>query len=190
MDSNYWQKRYENDQIGWDIGYISTPIKAYFDNVADKEMKILIPGGGNGHEAAYLWANGFKNVHLCDWAAAPLEDFAKKNPTFPKNQLLHLDFFELEDKFDCVIEQTFFCALPPDRRSDYAEKMAAILKEGGKLVGLLFGVDFEREGPPFGGDKAEYLEYFHPHFSEISIVPCANSIPPRQGSELFIELIK
>ena len=190
MDDNYWQNRYDNQQTGWDIGYISTPIKTYFDKIEDKSCKILIPGCGNAHEATYLWENGFKNVYLCDWANSPLKNFAAQNPTFPKEQLLHIDFFTIEDTFDYVIEQTFFCALPPSRRTEYATKMSEIILKGGKLVGLLFGIEFDREGPPFGGTKEEYRPYFEPHFSSISMEPCLNSIPPRLGRELFIELIK
>jgi len=191
MDNKYWQKRYEEDNTGWDVGHATPPITTYFDKVADKSAKILIPGCGNAYEAAYLWEQGFANVYLCDWAASPLAKFADSHPEFPKEQLINADFFKLEEGgFDFVVEQTFFCALPRNRRADYAKKVAELLKSKGKLVGLLFGVEFEREGPPFGGSKEEYVDCFTPHFSTVSIEPCQNSIPPRQGSELFIELIK
>ena len=37
-------------ETGWDIGYVSTPIKEYFNQVKNKELKILIPGGGNSYK--------------------------------------------------------------------------------------------------------------------------------------------
>lgn len=191
LDKNYWQNRYEENEIGWDAGSITTPIKNYFNNIQDKTVKILIPGCGNAHEAAYLFEQGFKNLYLCDWAQAPLDNFAKEHPDFPATQLICADFFELKEKdFDYVVEQTFFCAIDPKLRQNYAMKMAEILKKGGKLVGLLFAVHMEKEGPPFGGDKAEYLTYFEPYFSDISIEPCPNSIKPRAGKEFFINLLK
>ena len=53
---------------GWDIGGPSTPLVKYFDQLADKQRKILIPGAGNAYEAEYLWAQGFSNVHVLDIA--------------------------------------------------------------------------------------------------------------------------
>jgi len=58
--SNYWENRYQNQQTGWDIGEISSPLKAYIDQLEDKSIKILIPGAGNAYEAEYLFLNGFK----------------------------------------------------------------------------------------------------------------------------------
>jgi hypothetical protein len=63
------------------------------------------------------------------------------------------------------------------------------LKPEGKLVGLLFNRSFEG-GPPFGGSKEEYETYFHPYFSSIKMDECHNSIEPRMGTELFIQLQK
>lgn len=195
LNKNYWQDRYKEQQTGWDTGAITTPIKDYFDalNESQKKAKILIPGCGNAHEATYLYNQGFLNVFICDWAAAPLENFANQNPSFPKEQLIHANFFDLEiGNFDYVIEQTFFCAIDPALRSNYATKMAAILKKGGKLVGLLFSekLDTGKEGPPFNGTIEEYLGYFQPLFSSVNIEPCQNSITPRLGVELFMELVK
>jgi methyl halide transferase len=122
-----------------------------------------------------------------------LANFAKNNPGFPANQLICGDFFKLEQRdFDYVVEQTFFCAILPEMRPDYAQKMSEILKEGGKLVGLLFGeaLDLDRDGPPFGGNREEYMDYFTPHFRIVKMEECKNSIKPREGSELFIEIIK
>lgn len=191
LDKDYWQNRYQEEKTGWDAGNITTPIKAYFDAIEDKTLKILIPGCGNAHEAAYLFQQGFSNLYLCDWAQAPLDTFSDENPNFPKEQLICANFFDLEEKeFDYIVEQTFFCAINPSLRSQYALKMSELLKVGGQLVGLLFGKELGLEGPPFGGNKTEYLSYFEPLFSTINMEPCTNSIAPRLGSELFIEIQK
>ncbi|MDX1334071.1 MAG: SAM-dependent methyltransferase, partial [Robiginitalea sp.] len=96
------------------------------------------------------------------------------------------DFFEFnEGPFDLVLEHTFFCALPPDLRPQYAEKMAGLLKKGGKLAGLLFDFPLTEEGPPFGGSREEYLRLFEPFFEIRILEEARNSIPPRAGRELF-----
>lgn len=189
LDKDFWNDRYENNSIGWDLGIISTPLKEYIDQLEDKTIKILIPGAGNAHEAEYLIQQGFTNVFIIDIAPIPLVEFQFRNPTFPSERLFLKDFFELVDQFDLILEQTFFCAIDPVLRSKYALKMNELLAENGKLVGVLFNKQFEA-GPPFGGNKVEYKKYFEPKFEVKIMDECYNSIPPRQGSELFIQLVK
>jgi thiopurine S-methyltransferase len=188
LNSNYWQERYATQQTGWDAGTITTPIKEYIDQLTDKSIKILIPGCGNAHEAAYLWQQGFTNVFLLDYVAEPLNNFSKQFPDFPKDHLILLDFFNLEEKFDLILEQTFFCALDPSLRKSYVEKMQRLLNPEGKLVGVLFNCKFEKQGPPFGGTKDEYLALFDDYFEIRKMEECYNSIAPRKGNELFVVL--
>lgn len=189
FDADFWNERYESQNIGWDIGTISTPLKDYFDQLEDRSMSILIPGAGNAYEAEYLVGLGFENVSIVDFAPNPLSDFKQRNPSFPDERLLLKDFFELEGEYDLIIEQTFFCALDPSSRTKYTKKMSELLSQNGKLVGVLFNRHFD-EGPPFGGNKEEYLTYFEDEFIVRKMEDCYNSILPRQGSELFIQLQK
>lgn len=187
--SSYWSSRYQAQNTGWDIGYPSTPIKEYIDQLEDKQLKILIPGAGNAYEAEYIFQQGFTNIYVLDIAKEPLAAFAERNPDFPKHQLIHGNFFEHEGQYDLIIEQTFFCSFPPtaDNRQYYAQKMHELLKPQGKLVGLWFSFPLKRdaEKPPFGGSKEEYLGYFDPLFEIVNLDKAHNSIPPRAGNELF-----
>lgn len=80
--------------------------------------------------------------------------------------------------------------MDPSLRPKYAEKVHSLLKKDGKLVGLLFDDKFNQDGPPFGGTKDEYISYFRPWFEIKYFDKAYNSIPPREGRELFICLIK
>ena len=185
----YWKDRYDNEMTGWDIGYPSTPLKEYFDQLENKNVSILIPGAGNAYEAAYLWNQGFKNVHIIDIVAEVVESFLKNNPSFPTEHAHHGDFFKHDSHYDLIVEQTFFCSFPPmkETRMLYAEKMASLLVPGGKLVGLWFNFPLKDDmvKRPFGGTKEEYISYLSPHFSFCSMEDCYNSIAPRSGSELW-----
>lgn len=185
LNQEYWSSRYREHRTGWDLGAISPPIKEYIDQLEDKSMSILLPGGGNAYEAEYLFLKGFKNVFVADIAQEPLENLKRRAPSFPEENLICKDFFALEGKFDLILEQTFFCALPVEMRKTYAEKMNELLNEGGKLVGVLFNNQFQADGPPFGGSKEEYLTYFKPVFKIEVMETCYNSFPARQGTELF-----
>lgn len=191
LTSEYWEGRYLNSETGWDIGYASTPIKEYFEKVTDKNLKILIPGAGNAYEAEFFFQAGFFNTWVVDWAEAPLVNLVDRCPDFPKSQLLQMDFFGMEERgFDIIVEQTFFCALEPALRKAYAHKMAELLRENGKLVGVLFDAPLNHDRPPFGGSEEDYIPVFQPYFDFHTFERCYNSIPPRKGRELFIELQK
>lgn len=186
----YWNDKYQSGQTGWNIGYPSTPLKTYFDQLTNKELKILIPGAGNSYEAEYLFHKGFTNVYVLDISVYPLQNFKSRVPDFPKAQLLHSDFFALDDKFDLIIEQTFFCAQQPPLRKAYCQQMHRLLHPGGKVVGLLFQFPLTESGPPFGGNKDEYRQLFQERF-DIQIMETAyNSIKPRANNELFMKLLR
>lgn len=186
LTDKYWNTRYLTDDFAWDLGDVSTPLKAYFEQLNNKDLKILIPGAGNSYEAEFLFNKGFKNVFVLDFAEAPLQNIKKRIPNFPSHQLIQQDFFKHEGVYDLIIEQTFFCAINPSLRQQYAEHMKALLKSTGKLVGLLFNDVLNADKPPFGGNKAEYQTLFSPLF-EIKLMETAyNSIKPREGRELFV----
>jgi hypothetical protein len=184
LNSDYWENRYKKNEIGWDTGSITTPLKEYIDQLNNKDLKILIPGAGNGYEFDYLINNGFKNVFVVDIAATPLKNIEKRNPKYKSNLIL-LDYFELNQKFDLIIEQTFFCALDPNLRKNYSLKTSEILNSKGKIAGLLFDFPLTEDGPPFGGSIEEYKNLFSKTFDIKILEKAYNSIKPRANKELF-----
>ncbi len=190
MNKEFWTQRYQQKNTGWDIGEISNPLKEYIDQLQNKDLKILIPGAGNSYEAEYLFRKGFKNVHVIDISDRPLQNFKKRLPDFPDSQMIEGDFFQLKEKFDLILEQTFFCAIPVELRTNYARHAADLLNYGGRISGLLFKFPLTEDGPPFGGSKEEYLKYFSPYFEIDILENCYNSIKPRQGNELFFKFTK
>ncbi|MFN8353718.1 MAG: methyltransferase domain-containing protein [Spirosomataceae bacterium] len=186
LDQQYWDNRYQASQTGWDIGYVSPPLKAYFDQLTDKHQPILIPGCGNAYEAMYLLQQGFTNLTLVDISPTLVDNLRSLLTTYLSSGLRIecQDFFEHTGSYALIVEQTFFCALDPSYRSAYVQKMHQLLQPQGKLVGLLFDKAFEG-GPPFGGNKAEYEALFGPYFEMKTMAKAYNSIPPRAGAELF-----
>ena len=186
LDEAYWTSRYDNNTSTWDLGNVSPPIKAYFDQILNKNISILIPGCGNGHEAQYLIENGFTDITLIDISPVPVQNMKEK---FKENldkeiKVILGDFFKLTQKYDLIIEQTFFCALAPSLRQKYADTMPLLLNENGTLAGLYFDFQFEKN-PPFGGTTAEYIALFSPKFKSVKITACYNSIDSRSGREVF-----
>ncbi|MVN78552.1 methyltransferase domain-containing protein [Hymenobacter sp. HMF4947] len=195
FDAAYWQGRYATaGRDTWSVGRITPPLQAYLDQLGvGPQPRILIPGAGRGYEAEYLHQRGFRHVMVADFAPEPLAELADRVPGFPPENLWQADFFQLAptEPFDLLIEQTFFCALPPALRPAYAQQCAALLRPGGKLAGLLFDTPFAgATEPPFGGSREEYRAYFEPYFAFIHFDTAYNSLPARAGRELFICLQK
>jgi hypothetical protein len=150
----------------------------------------LIPGCGHAYEGEYFFKAGFKNITLLDYSPQARTDFLKRVPEFPEENYVIGDFFNHQGEYDLILEQTFFCALEPSLRHDYAKKMNELLANKGLLVGVLFTFELTEKGPPFGGSIAEYEQYFNPLFEIHKLEPCYNSIKPRLGNEVFMKLRK
>jgi hypothetical protein len=189
LNKEYWENRYESKTTNWDIGEISTPLKAYIDQLKDKNSRILIPGAGNAYELDYLIENGFQNVFVLDYAKHPLDAIIKRNKSLKKH-LIHDNFFNHTGTYDLIIEQTFFCALQPSLRPKYVDKMYDLLSKKGKISGLLFNFPLTKEGPPFGGSQEEYINLFSNMFSIKTLDNAYNSIKPRVNKELFFTFEK
>jgi methyl halide transferase len=191
-EQGYWESRYTSQTTGWDVGTITTPLKTYIDQVADRSQKVLVPGCGNAHEINYLLEKGFSNVTAIDIAPSACKHILQLQEQHIGESLTVIcgDFFTLQGQYDLIIEQTFFCALPVKLRSNYVQKMHDLLSPNGRLVGLLFNRSFDKAGPPFGGTAEEYEKLFSKHFVFHTFEKSYNSVVARDriGTEIFINL--
>ena len=190
LDENYWEERWINEKTNWDIGYSSPAIEEYILQYPNKEASILIPGCGNAYEVEFLWNHGFSNITVLDISTTAVQILRDKYQGKKGVTVICEDFFNHHGKYDLVIEQTFFCALHPDLRPQYVNKMHGLLNKGGRIIGVLFNRVFEKDGPPFGGSVLEYQNLFNNDFEIQKMEECYNSIEARKGSEVFINLKK
>ncbi len=186
LDKFFWNNCYINNTTQWDLGTVSPPIKSYIDQLANKDLSILIPGCGNAYEAEYLLSKGFTNITLIDIAKDLVIKLQLKFQDYTNIKIIEDDFFNHQGKYNLILEQTFLCALNKNLRPQYAKKMSDLLVENGKLVGVLFNKKFETEGPPFGGSIEEYRNNFQYYFHFKVFETCFNSFSKRENSELFI----
>ena len=118
--ADFWDARYQENTLGWDLGEISPPLKAYIDQLPDKSIRILIPGCGNSYEADYLLEQGFENITLVDLAPTLVNRLQQRYAGNARIQVLLGNFFEHKGQYDLILEQTFLCALVPSLRKTYA----------------------------------------------------------------------
>lgn len=190
LNKSFWNNRWKTGKTGWDIGYASPAIMEYFKKVQNKNIQILIPGCGNAYEAESLYQLGFQDITILDISDEAVNKLHEKFQHQDGIQVICQDFFEHDRQYDFIVEQTFFCALQPQLREKYVLKMHRLLKENGTLIGLLFNTEFEKNGPPFGGNIDEYQKLFQNYFKINHLTNATHSIPQRQNREVFIEFIK
>ena len=189
LDQNYWDAQYKSKTTGWDLGQVAPPISSFIESLKDKNCRILIPGCGNTYEAEYLLEKGFTNITVIDIAPTLVSLLQIKFASNSNITIILGDFFEHKGEYDVIIEQTFFCALPPFMRQKYVLKMHQLLAQNGVLAGLLFNRDFEIS-PPFGGNQKEYEMLFKEAFYFEKLEEATNSAEPRKDTELFFEFRK
>lgn len=190
LNKDYWEDRWKSLETSWDIGYSSPAIEEYILQYPDKSAKILIPGCGNAYEVEFLWNLGFRNITVIDISPKAVHVLKDKYSDKKGVSVFCENFFDHLGRYDLVIEQTFFCAISPSLRPQYAEKMHKLLNKNGRIIGVMFNRAFEKTGPPFGGSILEYHEVFKKYFKIQTMEECYNSIQARRGNEIFINLKK
>jgi hypothetical protein len=68
--------------------------------------------------------------------------------------------------------------------------MSQLLSHKGQLIGLLFNTEFDKPGPPFGGNTENYKLLFSDHFEIVEFNESSYSVNPRKGIEIWINLKK
>ena len=191
---DYWNDRYSNNEIGWDIG-TPTPIFVNFFKKFKSKKNILIPGVGKGHDALFLSKKNH-NVFAVDFSMKAISNIKKK--ALEANTTLNLiceDFFNLNNlngKIDIILEYTFFCAINPNKRIKYIHKSSELLKTDGLFVAILLPINkiLNDDGPPFGVNLAKTLRDFEKYYDIIECEKSDLSIKPRIDNEVFVLMRK
>ena len=89
MDQNFWEKKWQENKTGWDLGSASPPIVEYFQSYPNKNIKILIPGCGNAHEAEFLLKERFKNITILDISPTAVAILKKKFEKYPEIKIIN-----------------------------------------------------------------------------------------------------
>ena len=87
-----------------------------------------------------------------------------------------------------MLEYTCYCAIDPNKRTNYIQLVNNLLKPSGKLVGILFPIDkkLDGNGPPFGVDINTTMTLFSKYFALVEKEIPALSIERRRGREVFV----
>ena len=182
-----WNQRYVEGDTPWDKGAAHPALGAALARGVFSG-RILVPGCGTGHDVRALASLGLEVTGL-DIAPLALEK-ARTHAAVGGEKYSLGDLFDLPGEFakafDGVFEHTCFCAIDPQRRADYADAVAAVLKPGGRLLSVFFlDPDNDGEGPPFGCTAEETDRLFASRFRLLEEDAKPPTFPEREGRELL-----
>ncbi|MCO5142494.1 MAG: TPMT family class I SAM-dependent methyltransferase [Oligoflexia bacterium] len=190
-----WNDHYLEGITPWDLQGPCPQIleftkEPWFSSTAS----ILLPGAGRGHDAIALASMGH-NVSAVDFAPGAIKALLQQAKE--KKQNVHVfqrDFFSLsndpfhKERYDIIIEYTFFCAIDPKLRANYIKLAHQLLRPNGYFAGIFFPTTNDKEPPPFVVDREEVLSLFKEGFTGEICEPNI-SIKPRKGRE-FLGIFK
>jgi SAM-dependent methyltransferase len=165
-----WEKHWSEGDTPWDKGAAAPPLQEYlekWDAGGLRGARVLVPGCGSGHDVRELARAGAMPTGL-DLSPTAIE-VARGHEAAGEERYVAGDFFDWDGgPFDALWEHTCFCAIPPERRDDYAAAAGRLVRPGGKLIGVFYlDPDNDGDGPPFGASRDEIVEHLRPWFSLI-----------------------
>ena len=187
-DSDWWTNVYREEiNPGWDLKKPHPAFADTFPRMKQPRSRIMVLGSGEGHDAAYFAEIGHI-VTAVDFSEEAIARAKSHYGSFPIN-FMHASAFQLPKAFDknvdIMIEHTFFCAIPPEKRHQLVQTWNRCLVNGGLLMAVFF-VTEKRAGPPYGASEWEIRERLKKDYTILFWGRWRQSPGRRQGRELFV----
>ena len=192
MEIDFWQQRWDNDEIGFHQQTINPYLMYFYGQkgpAVDQrdKLKVFVPLCGKSKDMLWLSQNGYK-VFGVECSERAVKDFFEENALnyrfaekegyalYQANdqtaeiEILQGDFFSLQqsdlDGVTDIFDRASLVALPLEMRASYADKMAEIQKTGIRslLVTLTYN-QAEMNGPPFSVSEEDVNKLYSDNFS-------------------------
>eukprot|EP01031_Cornospumella_fuschlensis_P023566 gene23566-28576_t len=149
-----WKSGLEPGQ-GWDVMTTSPCLLKYLQEGKIPVGRALVPGCGRGYDLVALCSaeRHVTGLEISPTAIQVCVEYAHAHipsALHPQVRVLERSFFEEDGEYDFIYDYTFLCALDPSLRSDWASKMAKLVKPGGLLMTLIFPIwtNIDEQGTP------------------------------------------
>jgi SAM-dependent methyltransferase len=187
VSRDYWETRYQSNDMPWDKGAPSPGLVDFLAAHPDLPRgSVAVPGCGSGYDVHEFAKAGF-DVTGFDIAPSAIDRARDKIRASGLKAKFHLvDFLhdQAPQKFDWLFEHTLFCAIKPEERDEYVRATLRWLKPNGQYLAVNYLIP-DTDGPPFGTTRDELWRRFSPHFTlAAELLP--RSYPNRTGLELLL----
>ncbi len=202
MDQEFWHRRWQNNQIGFNQSKPNALMRQYFDALKlPLGRRIFVPLCGKSIDMIWLAQQGYRVIGVelsmlaseAFFAEQGLEMRFTQEPSFnifesEQISILSGDFFDLTPailgEVDAIFDRAALIALPSPQRAKYAAHLLSLLKPHTPLflVANTYPQN-EMNGPPFSVDQQEIMELFGGvcHVQKLHDAPL-NPIPPHLQS--------
>lgn len=188
-----WQHQYASGETPWDKGEPAPALLEYLSR-NPPAGRVLVPGCGTGRDVRAWAVGGAEEVLGLDIAPLAVERAGRFLSGTPRTAVKLGDLFTdchlppLAGSFDLVWEHTCYCAIPPARRGEYTDAIAAALKPGGQLLGVFYLNPWDEDedqtqGPPFGTGLEELRTVLEVRFQLVKGWRPTVAYPGREGRE-------
>ncbi len=185
-----WQEAWEENRTPWDAGASAPALQKLVDSGELPGGRALVPGAGSGYDVLTLASAERKAVGL-DLAPGAQRRFEALRDAegVPESQaeMVVANFFEWQpdEPFDVIWDYTFLCAIEPEMRTRWVERVDELLAPDGELVTLIFPVVDKDpdDGPPYALSPQLVRGLVAPRFEPIYLEPVEHSHPGREGKE-------
>ena len=187
-----WEADYQRGSDGWDLNGPTPTFRHLAASGRFKPGRMIVPGAGRGHDAREFARHGFR-VTAVDFSPYAVREMRRLAAPDAPVDILQSNLFALpstlDGLFDYVLEYTCFCAIDPQRRDEYADLIARLLKPGGYYIDMAFPLESRAGGPPFAVSLPEILALFGSRgFVLVERQTPLDSVPQRRGLEELVIL--
>lgn len=168
MYNRDWDEAYRGTPP-WDIGYPQPALEALVKSGEIKPGMALDVGCGTGENAILLAKNGctVTGIDLAEDAIRKARAKAKERNAkidFIVGNVLELDRYFSEGKFDIVIDFGLFHVMTDEERPIFARQVDRALKRGGSYYMMCFSDKEPGDRGPRRVSKEEIKQAFYPFF--------------------------
>ncbi|WCJ21820.1 S-adenosyl-L-methionine-dependent methyltransferases superfamily protein [Euphorbia peplus] len=188
--SDGWERSWEQGLTPWDLGK-PTPILLHLHRTGHlPKGRALIPGCGSGYDVVAI-ASPERHVTGLDISEKAIEKAEELSSSLSNANyftFLKADFFSWSPPqlFDLIFDYTFFCAIEPEMRIEWALRIQDLLKPDGELITLIFPIDDHVGGPPYKVSVSDYEKVLCPiGFKIVSLVDNELAVSARKGREML-----
>eukprot|EP00793_Prasinoderma_coloniale_P002230 PRCOL_00002738-RA len=155
----------------------------------------LVPGCGRGYAVAALASpeRSVVGLELSETAAEVARKFVPSAEPKGEARVEVGDFFAHKGAYSLVYDCTFLCAIPPDWRPKWGDKMSELVSPGGEIVLLVFPIADHEGGPPYALTPEHVEDLLVPRgFEKISceMVPQERVARNFKGKEAIARYVK
>ena len=150
-----WEQLYRQGETPWEKG-APHPALVQWLNENPLFGRVLVPGCGFGHDVRVLAAAAGMCCGYCTLCYRGRAGVPSTRSRMARHSWRFLRPGRSGRQIRLDLRAHLFCAIPPDRRGEYAARVARLLNRGGGFVAIFFlNPDHDEEGPPFGCQRDE-----------------------------------